>query len=182
MTQTTITRRRALTVVAAVPAALALAVPALAMRGEDAELRQLWAKYLVQLEPLNKACATVSQRRAAYDADHDADRIARQLAVHAYWQTPSQKRLWKKHGLDPLYDACSREHRKALRIVKAIRKAKAESLFGIGVKLSVWEDWDHVHEEEFAEVIDGVRRDIAALIGVDFIAATGSLADEEALA
>ena len=37
-------RRRALTVVAAVPAALALAVPALAMPGEDAELLRLWGE------------------------------------------------------------------------------------------------------------------------------------------
>jgi hypothetical protein len=176
MTQTTMNRRRALTVVAAVPAALALAVPALAMPGEDAELRQLWAKYLVQLDPLNKACATVSQRRAAYDADHAADCSALQMAAHNYWGSSAQRRLWKKHGLDPLYDACNREHRKHLRIVKAIRKAKAESLFGIGVKLSAWEDWDHISDDEFAGVVDAVRRDIAGLIGDDFIKATDRLA------
>ena len=49
-------------------------------------------------------------------------------------------------------------------------------MFGIGVKLSAWEDWDHIGEEEFVEVIDGVRRDIAALIGDDFIKATDRLA------
>jgi 2,4-dienoyl-CoA reductase-like NADH-dependent reductase (Old Yellow Enzyme family) len=92
------------------------------------------------------------------------------------WQTAAQKRLWQKHGLDALYDASNREHRKCLRIVKAIRKAKAQSMFGIGVKLSAWEDWDHIGEDEFVEVIHGVRRDIAALIGDDFIKATNRLA------
>jgi len=43
MTQTTtINRRRALAVVAAVPVAAALSAPALASVGEDAELRELW--------------------------------------------------------------------------------------------------------------------------------------------
>jgi hypothetical protein len=100
-------------------------------------------------------------RRDAYDLDHDADCLALQIERYDYWRHSAQKRLWKKHGLNPLYRAVHREDTKIRRIVKAIRKAKAESLFGIGVKLSAWEDWDGSSEEEFAEVVDGVRRDIA---------------------
>ena len=85
--------------------------------------------------------------------------------------------LWRKHGLEPLYRAAEREHWKLIRLTKAIRKAKAETLFGIGVKLSVWEDWDDVSDDEFAEVVDAVRSDIAALTGVDFVAETGPLVE-----
>jgi hypothetical protein len=167
-----INRRKALAVVAAVPAAAALATPALARVGEDAELRELWAKYLVQFAAYVKAWDAAKRLRKAsgYDAESDA--------IRAKFQgSPGDlhRLLWKKHGLEPLYATATREHRKALRIVKAIRKAKAESLFGIGVKLSAWEDWEGISDEEFAEVVDGVRRDIAALIGVDFIAATDEL-------
>jgi hypothetical protein len=34
---------------------------------------------------------------------------------------------------------------------------------------------DHVSDDEFAEVVDAMRRDLAALTSVDFIAATGEL-------
>jgi hypothetical protein len=43
--QTTLNRRRALAVVAAVPAAAALATPTLASVGEDAELLRLWEEW-----------------------------------------------------------------------------------------------------------------------------------------
>jgi hypothetical protein len=48
MTQTTINRRRALAVVAAVPAAAVISVPALANVGEDAELLRLWDEWKAQ--------------------------------------------------------------------------------------------------------------------------------------
>jgi hypothetical protein len=73
-THTTINRRRALAVVAAVPAAAALDTPALASVGEDAELRELWAKYLVQLEALNKAWDVACRLRQAsgFDAEFES--------------------------------------------------------------------------------------------------------------
>jgi hypothetical protein len=63
-----IDRRKALTVVAALPA-VAIATGALADAGEDAELRRLWAKYLEQLDALNKVGAILDPRRAAYDVN-----------------------------------------------------------------------------------------------------------------
>ena len=83
--------------------------------------------------------------------------------------------LWKKHGLESLCRAVTREHRKLIKITKAIRKAKAATLFGIGVKLSVsecFEDFDVVQAAEDA------RREIGRLTGVGFIAATGPLKDQ----
>ena len=70
----------------------------------------------------------------------------------------------------------TREHRKLMRITKAIRKAKAETLFGVGVKLSVSE---HFEEFDVIEAAEDARRAIGALTGVDFIAATGAAPDFE---
>jgi hypothetical protein len=75
-------------------------------------------------------------------------------------------RLWRDRGLEPAYAAWSREHRKLIRIVKA------ETLFGIGVKLSVTEHFD---DADAVNANEDARRSIAALTGVDFIAATGEL-------
>ena len=43
-----LTRREALSVVAAVPVAAALSTPAFASQGEDAELRRLWDEWIAQ--------------------------------------------------------------------------------------------------------------------------------------
>ena len=152
---------------AAVAVVPALALPAFANAGEDAELRQLWAKYLVLSDAAEKFWAAHREQR-------DQSGFAAEIEELGH-TNKNFDLLWKKHGMEPLYAISLRDDRKQRRVVKAIRKAKAESLFGIGVKLSAWEDWGHISEEEFTEVIDSVRRDIAALTGVDFIAATDAL-------
>jgi len=180
MTQTTINRRKALTVVAAVPAAVALAaIPALASVGEDAGLRQLWAEYLAAIAAHDKAHAIFREARMPYDIEFDLLKVNYQ---HRGGFGELHGLLWKKHGVDPSCNAWNREGRKVRRIVKAIRKAKADSLFGVGVKLSVSEDRSAVDQVDLAEAIDDARQAIADLTGVDFIAATGSLMDEEAMA
>jgi hypothetical protein len=83
--------------------------------------------------------------------------------------------LWRKHGLHRLYPAAEREHRKLIRLAKAIRKVKAEGLFGIAVKLSVTE---HFEEFDVIEANEDARRSLAALTGVDFIAETGPMVAE----
>jgi hypothetical protein len=143
--------------------------------GEDAELRRLWAQYVVQNKICNDAWDTHRQLREAsgYDAEFDALKPDYQRdfgTLHSM--------LWKKYGLGATGVAASREHRKCLRLVKAIRKVRAESPFGVGVKLSTLEDWRAFDEYELAEIVDDVRRDLAALTGVDFIAATGELLEE----
>ena len=156
-------------VVAAVPVAALAAVPAIGSVEQDAELRDLWAKYVKQFQILEKAGDAYMERRKPFEAERGE--IYWGCAADPAWRKRSEI-LWKKHGLEPFSKASNREHRKCLRIVKAIRKVRAQSLFGIGVKLSAWEDRDSIGDEEFGEVIDSVRRDIAALIGFDFIEAT----------
>jgi hypothetical protein len=58
---TQINRRKALTVVAAAPAAVALATPALGSVGEDAELLRLWKEYKAQYERWTAAFKFMSQ-------------------------------------------------------------------------------------------------------------------------
>ena len=172
MTQTTINRRKALTVVAAVPAAVALAVPALASVGEDAELRQLWAEYLAAIAAHDKAHAIFREARKPYDIEFDLLKVNYQ---HKAGFGELHDLLWKKHGVEPSCRAWNREGRKVRRLTKAIRKAKADSLFGIGVKLSVTEDRSAVDQVDLAEAVDDARQAIADLTGVDFIAATGEI-------
>ena len=158
----------------AVAAAAVLSSPVLAAVGEDAELRELWSKYVAQLEAYDKTRAILSERRKPYDAEYDA------LSASVVNEGDGNlgrlhETLWKKHGIEPFSAASNREGCKLRRIVKAIRKANAESLFGIGVKLSVVEGQDDIGEVDLAESIDDARQAIAELTGVDFAAATGSM-------
>jgi len=66
------------------------------------------------------------------------------------------------HGVETAYRPLARERRKLRRIVRAIRKAKAETLFGIGVKLSVTEYPDDPDNDT---AIDDARRSIGRPLG-----------------
>jgi hypothetical protein len=66
-------------------------------------------------------------------------------------------------------------HRRLIAIAKSIRQAKAETLFGIGVKLSVSE---HFEGFDVVEAAEDARRALGMLTGEDFIAATGPLTAE----
>jgi hypothetical protein len=142
-------------------------VPAIAADGADAELRALWAKYLVQLEvyrPIANAC-------------HKAYRALTADVPVGYGGDPKWQARWnrasQKHGYDQAYEKWNHEGDELERIARAIRKAKAESLFGIGVKLSLFQgDFSDI---DLTEIIDDARKAITELTGVDFIAATGKL-------
>ena len=69
----------------------------------------------------------------------------------------------------------SGEPKACFEITKAIRKAKAETLFGIGVKLSVSE---HFEDFDVVEAAEDARRAVAQLTGYNFIAATSRLGEE----
>jgi hypothetical protein len=171
MTQTTINRRRALAVVAAVPAAVALAAPALASAGEDADLRQLWAKYLKQVEAYRVAHGAYRLRRDVLEAELGPKVLPRTLTQAEYQKHWAEfDRLWETHSLEPLSKAWNREAREVARIVKAIRKAKAETVFGVGVKLAVLEDITNLDEYDVVQANDDALRAICDLTGVDFIA------------
>ena len=156
----TINRRKAMTAIAAVPVAAALTVPAVAAPGEDAELRRLWSKYLAQFSAYCKADTAHRERREVLEAE---------LGPVRWGGWTEFERVAEKHGYGAIYDAWNDESCKVRRIVKAIRKAKAETLFGIGVKLSVGaQDPDGVDPSDMAEAIDDARRAIARLTGDDF--------------
>lgn len=172
-----LSRREALrgTGVAALAAGVAVvpfAVKAAEEEG-DTELRRLWSEYLGALQAMQAAEDIYRPAREPYEADFGSLKHQYEHEL-GYGQLHSV--LWKKHGLEPLCRAVTREHRKLIKITRAIRKATAETMFGVGVKLSVsecFEDFDVV------EAAEDARRAIGRMTGVDFIAATGPLTEEE---
>jgi hypothetical protein len=155
---THLSRRKALAVVVVAPAMASL--PAIGVEAEDAELRQLWAEYLAQLEAYNQAEDIYRERRSLLDAEFESKLGPNPFLdpnAHTTFST-----LWKKHGLRPFSDTWNREGRKLSRIVRS-------------VKLSVLSDLDDVTGLELAEAIEDARAAIGALIGVDYIAATGRI-------
>ena len=156
--------RRKLMVGGAVGAAAAvLAGPALAIVEGDAELRKLWADYLSVLTTIEAAGAAHEPFRAAYEKEWEelADHVIRHRDGNL---GKLHDLLWKKHGLEPTWRALNRERDNRQCIVTEIRRTKAESLFGIGVK--------HMGADrvELEQAIDDARRNIADLIGEEFIA------------
>jgi hypothetical protein len=143
------------------------------LAGDDAELRRLWAKYLEQLDRLDDAELAHKPVRDALDAEWHPLVESRSLSLAE--QKKAFDQLWKKHGIEPLWNRVTSESRKLVKITKAIRKAKAEGLFGIGVKLSVTE---YFEEYDVVQPAEDARRALGKLTGYDFIAATGPLGEE----
>jgi hypothetical protein len=114
---------------------------------EDAELRRLWAEYLVQLRLLKDREVACSAARMGFDAEFPP--CPEGVLPGHHWDAYDW--LWRKYGLHRLYSAMNREHRKLIKITKAIRKTKAETLFGVGVKLSVSECFEEADVVEAAE-------------------------------
>jgi hypothetical protein len=117
-------------VVAGIATAPAITGPALALTdtSADARLRELWAQYLENLAAERAVVAELEPARAAYDAEEPP------------W-VPGERRqkneqLWKKHGLDRLYEAWNDAHDRMNQAVDAILEQEAEGLFGIGAKLA----------------------------------------------
>jgi hypothetical protein len=142
---------------------------------EDAELRELWAKYLDQLGRLREAEATHSAAREPYQTEYDALKSA-YLSDTGPRLGDLHRELWKKHRLEPTMARITREHRKLISLTKAVQKAKARTLFGIGVKLSVSE---HFEDYDLVEAAEDAQRALSSLTGYDFIAATGPLNRDE---
>jgi hypothetical protein len=136
-------------------------------------LRRLWEEYLVALKAMRVAWAFHKEKRESTGYDAEFDSLKNQYDRR--WGE-LHRILWKKHSLGASSRAATQAHRKLIKITKAIRSAKAEGLFGIGVKLSVSE-----HFEDF-DVIEGAedaRRALYKITGYDFVAATGPLNDDE---
>jgi hypothetical protein len=156
-------------------AASVVAIPTAAMANplatQDAELRALWPTYLAQLAVYRAAAEANALARNAFDEEFPP--CPKDALPGRHWD--AHEWLYKKHGLNRLYPAWCREHKKLVKITKAIRKAKAESLFGIGVKLSASDGFD---EYDAAEALEDAREALSQLTGIDFAEATGPVVDE----
>src|ERR1700686_2361514 len=124
------TTRRA--VLAGIAAAPALAAPVLAHPAGDSRLRELWAQYLKDLAGELAARAALDPARAAYDAEEPPCPDDMSPGHHFEACRP----LWKKHGLDRLYDAWNDAGERTDATIKAILEQEAEGLFGVGAKLA----------------------------------------------
>ena len=92
-------------------------------------------KILDQLDRLDDAELAHKPVRDALDAEWHP--LVESRSLYLAEQKKAFDQLWKKHGIEPLWNRLNSESRKLVKITKAIRRAKAETLFGIGVKLSV---------------------------------------------
>ena len=155
-------------VLAGIAAAPALAAPALADQAGDAKLRELWARYLKDLAAEQAVSAALDPARAAYDAEEPPCPDDVSPGHHHEACRP----LWKKHGLDRLYEAWNDAGARTDAAAKAILEQEAEGLFGVGAKLAALpsqEDQDLAYDQEAA--IRSALRDIDRLIGTTFLAA-----------
>jgi hypothetical protein len=131
-----------------------------------------WEAYLAQFAIYKRAYQAFREARDAFDEQFLP--IPADVLPGDHWN--AHQGLYKELGLHRSSPAWNRESRKLASLTKAIRKAKAETLFGVGVKLSVTE---HFEEFDIVEGAKDARRALAALTGVDFLQ-TGSLLAEEA--
>ena len=140
---THIDRRKALAVVAAVPAAVALAsMPVLAGTEGDAKLRKLWEAYKDQLKRRDEVFRVFSD---AEDAVFDA---VKDLPPD---QKPNMLRSFKRRfHVAKNERALCREEDLLLELADAIGEAAADTPQGVAIKLAVWwhENHDHAHNAE----------------------------------
>jgi hypothetical protein len=166
MSASLLSRRTLVSSAAALPA---LAVPAVAASAPDNELRRLWSEYLDRLAEYDTMDEKVSVARAAYDAELPP--CPDNVVAYDHWR--AFKWLWDKYGLDPLCDAWNEASNRVDETVEAIQRAPAESLFGIGVKLTALatqhEEWD------LQEATQATLTDIDRLIGGDFSRASAQI-------
>jgi hypothetical protein len=175
----TLTRRTALTTIAAAPVAVALPTRASdteyrALDTGDVQLRRLWAEYVAAFNAHREACETHRKLRKPFDEEFDRQRVNYQ---HRGGFGELYEILWPKYNLEPSSRAWCQAGRKLRRIVKAIRKAKAETPFGVGVKLSAVEDPSNIDYYELAPMVDEARHIIGEMTDTDFVAATGPMRD-----
>ena len=166
-----INRRQALAGAGAAAGALAIAGPALASGESDAELRALWGRYVTQYRVYKEAEKVAHETRAKFDAAHpemfNPDPNDEMLSGDR-WAALGPERI--KYGVDVASNAWTREHTNLISIVTRIRKAKAETMFGVGVKLVASK---YSEEYDFIEAIVDALRQISVLTGTNFLADAG---------
>jgi hypothetical protein len=165
-----LSRRHLVTTAAALPA---LAVPAVAgttlallPEGEgDAVLLRLWSEYLARANADAAAQKEIEPARALYDAEEPA----RPDDVLPGDHFEANQWLWKKHGLDALYDTWNNAGEAMGETIEVIRNTEATGLLGILVKfLTLPSDPD---KEDYEEKYVSALTDIDRLLGSDFAGA-----------
>jgi hypothetical protein len=162
---TTTTSRRAVLAGAATLATgaavnvAAIAATRAAPASGDSELRRLWSEYLMHADAYAEALEKYEPARAAFDAEYS--RCPRNVSWGHHFEP-----LWEKHGLEPLDAARNAADDETNETIAAIRRAQAEGLFGVGVKLAALPN--ECDPEDYEEAIAAALQDINRLIGSDF--------------
>jgi hypothetical protein len=81
-----------------------------------------------------------------------------------HWRT--HKWLWDKRGLEPLSDNWNEALDRLSETVKAIQRTRADSFFGLGVKLTAL-PIQH-EEEDWQDAVKSALQDINHLLGSEF--------------
>lgn len=167
--QKSITRRDAIAGAGAVAGASIVALPAVAetlpiRKGfADAELHSLWNEYR-KAEICNREMT--AQFHAAYEdfrarwQNHPGAQINKKCI---------EQPLWHELGLDDLHDRCDEADRRRIEVGERIRAAKADSIFGVAVKLAYA---GYCHTEDLSEAIIDALEQIDALTNENFAAFT----------
>ena len=158
-----LSRRHLVTTAAALPA---LAVPAaagttIALLPEDdgdAVLLRLWSEYVARAAAHTAAQKEAASVRALYDADEPP--CPDDVRPGDHWE--ANQWLWRKHGVDVLYDAWNDAGNAMRDTIEAIRDTEATGLLGILVKfLALPPDTE---EEDYEEAYDSALTDIDSRI------------------
>jgi hypothetical protein len=170
---TTTTSRRAILAGAAtlpaltMPSLASVPLPAdgaigLVPLGADKKLRRLWSKYIEQVAAHDVVDKKYRAARAAYDAEKPP--CPEGVLPGHHWE--AQGPLRRKHGCDALYDEWNAADDAIRKTITAVSRVKAESLFGIAVKLAA-QPVD-CESEDCVEAIAAALNDLDRLLGSDF--------------
>lgn len=163
--------------VASLASAAAIPSPSIARIEPDAQLRQLWTEYLCRYEVADAAYGRARALRAPYDAEM---RALSESGAPASGEV--HEILWAKHGLEGPWQAYNDAFESLRLVIQQVHATPAETLFGVGVKLSVVPRHAAEGQDPY-DIVDGVMSvllDIDKLHGADFVRrAEANIAAEE---
>ena len=158
-----ISRRKALAGAGAAVGALAIADPALAAVGDDAELRRLWAEWLAQLTIWSRANHVHDE--VSHQAN-SAGHAAGEYGSEAFWKVrrAEEQRL----GVLALEAVEQVELDKTTDLEAKIADTPADGPFGVVVKLAIARHFGITDGGDCADMqVVSAYRDLTRLTGVD---------------